>query len=227
MATRFNKPSGILLILLSHSTYLTTAPPETITATSISISVQPASTIVTIQLVTLPASTVTTLSVQPASTVTTLSLSIQPASTITTLSVQPASTVTTLSIQPASTVTTLSVQPASTVTTLSAQPASTITVRRLSDFQMNCDSFCRFRDALLDVYQHAEIFSQWVCLHRERFANRFFWIWSASRERIAVLEQALTRSQYLSPMLSINEALCIAEELHYMSARARVLDKMF
>lgn len=102
--------TGSLLTLPSYSTYLTTAPPQTITATSLSISVQPASTIITTQLVT------------------------QPASTVTTLSVQPASTITTLSIQPASTVTALSIQPASTVTTLSVQPASTITVSRSSAF---------------------------------------------------------------------------------------------
>lgn len=126
-----SRPIECLLTFSSCSTYLTTAPPQTITATSISISVQPASTIITTQLVTQttlsiqPASTITTLSIQPASTVTTISLSIQPVRTITTLSIQPASTITTLSIQPASTVTTLSV---------SIQPASTITVSRSSAY---------------------------------------------------------------------------------------------
>lgn len=208
-------PIGCLLTFTSYSTYLTTAPPQTITATSISVSIQPASTIVTTQLITQPASTVTTvslsvqpastittlsiqpastvttLSVQPASTVTTLSLSIQPASTVTTLSIQPASTVTTLSVQPASTITTLSIQPASTVTTLSLsiQPASTITVSRSSAFSDGLHSSFSSRGTLLSGYRHAQIFSKQNCLHREHFGNQSSWIWFVSRERAVILEK--------------------------------------
>lgn len=102
--------------MLALSTYITTAAPVTITATSLSVSIQPASSFTTVITATLPQATLT-------------SLSIQPQATVTTLSVQPQATVTTLSVQPQETVTTLSVQPQATVTTLSVQPQATVTVR--------------------------------------------------------------------------------------------------
>ncbi|KAG9668420.1 hypothetical protein KCV03_g7906, partial [Aureobasidium melanogenum] len=124
---------------ITYTSYSTSIQPaSTITEVTTVVSSAPGttSTIISTYLTTAPPQTITatslSISVQPASTIITTQLVTQPASTVTTLSIQPASTITTLSIQPASTVTTLSVQPANTVTTLSIQPASTITTLSLS-----------------------------------------------------------------------------------------------